>query len=136
MRFECSAVLSRVLRPGAFYPEARHLPSREKNQRLKTKGSRSVPVTAFTRQVDYPAAPFAQKVFRFSLTPTFLRNRILLRFRRLRRDSRSLVRAQFLEHLGSATSAKRAVRPRFLFLRSPGTYPSLQRTGLHAQDRS
>jgi hypothetical protein len=52
----------------------------------------------------------------------------------LRRDSRSLVRAQFLEHLSFATSAKRAVRPRFLFLRSRGAYSTLRRTGLHAQD--
>src|SRR6266849_3289763 len=56
-----------------------------------------------------------RKFFRFSLTPTFLRNRIISKFRHLRRDSRSVVHGPFLEQLSSASSAKRAVRPRLLF---------------------
>src|SRR5207253_4919604 len=78
-----------------------------------------------------------RRISRFSLTPTFLGNTIMSRFRSFRRDSRSLVRAQFLEHLSSATSAKRAVRPRLLFVRSHGAYyPTVRRTGLHAPDLS
>ncbi len=76
-------------------------------------GTRAYDFRVIRRHVDYPAAPFAQKVFRFSLTPTFLRNRIIWKFRHLRRDSRSVVHGPFLEQLSAATSAKRAVRPRF-----------------------
>jgi hypothetical protein len=36
-----------------------------------------------------------RRLLRFSLTLTFSGNKLLVKFRRLRRDSRSLVRAQF-----------------------------------------
>src|SRR5258708_22998396 len=62
-----------------------------------------------------------RRVLRFSLTPTSARNRIISKFRRFRRDSRSVVHGPFLEQLSSASSAKRAVRPRLVFLRSRGT---------------
>src|SRR5713226_654449 len=60
------------------------------------------------------------RVFRFSLTRTSAKNSIILRFRRLTRDSRFLVHGPFLSQLSSAASAKRAVRPRLVFLRPRG----------------
>src|ERR1700694_2567044 len=65
-----------------------------------------------------------RRVFRFSLTRTSARDRMILRFRRLRRDSRSVDQGQFLLQLSSALSAKRAVRPRLGFLRSRGASAS------------
>ena len=53
----------------------------------------------FVLDMDYPrisAALFAQKNFRLSLTLPLDKNKLMLRFRRLRRDSHFPVETQFL----------------------------------------
>jgi hypothetical protein len=73
-----------------------------------------------SNQKPSPPLVLHRRVLRFSLTRTFLGDKLAPRFRRFRRDSRSLVRAQFLYKPSSASSSKRAVPPRFLFLHSRG----------------
>ena len=57
-----------------------------------------------------------KRIFRLSLTPLLGKNKLTLWFRRLRRDFRFEVQRQFLLRLSSASGAKRAEPPRFLFV--------------------
>src|SRR5882762_4936406 len=56
-----------------------------------------------------------RRIFRFSLTRAFLGNRLVPWFRRLRRDSRFVIRAKFLYEPSCASSPKRGVPARLLF---------------------
>src|SRR5258707_11632024 len=60
-----------------------------------------------------------RRVFRFSLTPTPARNRMISRFRLLRRDSPPLDQGAFLFQLSSPFSAKKGVGPPPAFFHSP-----------------
>jgi hypothetical protein len=77
-----------------------------------------------------------KRIFRLSLTLLLDKNKLMLWFRRLRRNSRFEVQKQFLKRPSSASGAKRAEPPRFLFVHSRGARLPVRRTGQHTRDAS
>src|SRR5260370_25913951 len=89
--------------------------------RISSFDSPSAPRSSFVL-VAVPPPPFLhRRIFRFSFTRTSARNTIISKFRRLPRDSPSIHHGPFLDQLSSASSAKPAVPPPLLFLRSSRT---------------
>ena len=82
-------------------------------------------------------APFLHKrIFRLSLTLLLDKNKLMLSFRRLRRNSRSKFESSFLKGKLRIRQLKRAEPPRFLFVPSRGARLPVRRTGQHTQDAS